>query len=64
MIGYHLKRGGSFEIRCRRSRGWKNFGHRWTRRVEGLENWTIFMDVIRVSSLRKLAHNRKYPEGY
>ena len=44
-------RGDSFEIGCPRSRGWKNFRRRLTRRVGGLENWTIFMDVICVSSL-------------
>ena len=33
-----------------RSRGWKNFGRSWTR-GGGLENWTIFMDVICISSL-------------
>ena len=34
-----------------RSRGWKNIGRRWTKGVVGLENWTILMDVIFVSSL-------------
>ena len=43
--------GGSFEIGRPRSRGWKNFGCSWTRGMGGLENWTIFMDVICVSSL-------------
>ena len=42
--------GDSFEIGRPRSRGW-NFRRRLTRRVGGLENWTIFMDVICVSSL-------------
>ena len=56
MIGYHLESGaggerGSFEIGHPRSRGLKNFGRSWIRRVRGLENWTIFMDVICVSSL-------------
>ena len=44
---------GSFERP--NSMGWKNIGCRWTR-WEGKEgagrNWTIFMDVICVSSLR------------
>ena len=38
LIGYHLKEGrgggrggGSFEIGRPRSRGWKEFGLRWTR---------------------------------
>ena len=43
--------GDSFEIGRLRSRGWKNFRRRLTRRVVGLENWTIFMDAICVSSL-------------
>ena len=30
--------GGSFEIGFPRSRGWKNFGGRWTAGVGGLEN--------------------------
>ena len=47
--------GSSFEIGRPRSRGWINFGRRWTRGVRGLENWTIFMDVICVSSLMTLA---------
>ena len=42
---------GSLEIGRSRSRAWKNFGLRWTRGVGGLENWTIFVDVIYVSSL-------------
>ena len=32
--------------------GRRIFGRRWTRGMGGLENWTIFMDVICVSSLR------------
>ena len=47
--------GSSFEIGHPRSRGRKNFGRRWTRGVRGLENWTIFMDVIYVLSLMTLA---------
>ena len=43
---------GSFETGCPRSRGWNNFRCRMTRRVSGLENWKIFMDVIYVSSLK------------
>ena len=43
--------GCSFELGRPTSRGWKNFGRRWTRVVGGLENWTIFMDVICISSL-------------
>ena len=42
--------GGSFEIGGPRLRGWKNVGLRWTRGVGGPENWTIFMDVMCVSS--------------
>ena len=44
--------GGSFEIGRLRSKEWKNFGRRWTKRVGCPENWTIFLDVICVSSLR------------
>ena len=46
----------SFGIGCPRSRGWKNFGRRWTRGVGCFENWTIFMDVICVSSLIRNIH--------
>ena len=49
------KGGDSFEIGLPRSRGWKNFGHKWTRGVGGPENWTIFMDAICVSSLNRLS---------
>ena len=42
--------GCSVEIRRPMSRGWKNFRCRWTREVGDLENCTIFMDVIYVSS--------------
>ena len=48
--------GGSLEIGRPRSRGWKNFGRRWTGVVGGLENWTIFQDVICVSYLNKFFH--------
>ena len=48
---YHSEGEGLREIGCTRSRKWKNFGYRWTKGVEGLENWTVFMDVICVSSL-------------
>ena len=34
-----------FEIGRPRSRGWKNFGRRWTG-SGSLKNWTIFMDII------------------
>ena len=44
-------KGVSFDIGRPRSRGWKNFGCGWIRGVGGLENWTIFMDVICISSL-------------
>ena len=44
---------GSFETRRPRSRRWKNFGRRWTMGVGDLENWTIFMNFISVSSLIK-----------
>ena len=51
-------RRGSFEIGRPRSRGRKNFGRRWTRGwevlVTGLENWTILMDVICVSSFKEV----------
>ena len=40
-----------FEIGPPRSRGWKNFRRRWTRRDGGPESWTIFMDVISVPVL-------------
>ena len=43
--------GGLFKIGRPRSSGWKKFGHLWTRGVGGLEIYTIFMDVICVSSL-------------
>ena len=42
---------GSFENGRPRSRRWKNFERRWTRRVWSLEISTIFMDVKCVSSL-------------
>ena len=42
---------GLFEIGRPRSRGWKNFGRKWTRGVRGLKNWTTFMNVKCVSSL-------------
>ena len=42
---------GSFKIGRPRSRGWKYFRHCWTRGVGGLENMTVFTDVICVSSL-------------
>ena len=45
---------GSFEIGRSRSRGRKNSGRRWTRGLGGPENWTIFMDVMCVSSLNAL----------
>ena len=45
------KGGGSFEIRRPRSRWLKNYGPTWTKGVEGLENRTIVMDVVCVSSL-------------
>ena len=41
--------GGSFEIGNPKSRGGNNFGRRWMRGLGGLENWTIFMEVICVS---------------
>ena len=43
---------GSFETGHPRSRKWKNFGRRWTMRVGGLENSTIFMGTIYVSFLK------------
>ena len=46
-----MGRGISFEIGRPRSRGWKTVGRRWTKVVGGFQNWTIFMDVISVSSL-------------
>ena len=50
----------SFEIAQIRSRGWKNFGCWWTRGVEGLENWTIFMGVICASSLHPYWTNKDH----
>ena len=50
-----IGRRGSFEIGRPVSRRWKNFGQRWTRGLGALENWTIFMDVICVSSLMPLS---------
>ena len=50
--------GGVFEIGYPRSGGSKNFGCSWTRGMEGLENWTIFMEVICVSPLICLLPNR------
>ena len=48
------KVGGPFKIGQRLgSRGSKNFGRRWTRGEEGPKNWTIFVDVMCVSSLRE-----------
>ena len=41
-----MERRASFENGRPRSRGWKNFGRRWTRGVEGFGTWAIFMDVI------------------
>ena len=49
------RRRDSLEIGRPRSRGSKNFGRRWTRGVGGLENWTIFMDVICVLFLNENA---------
>ena len=43
---------GLFQIGHPRSRVWKNYWRRWTRGMGDLENWTIFMDVIYVSSLK------------
>ena len=40
-----------FKIGRLKSRRWNNFRSRWPRGLRGLENWTIFMDVICVSSL-------------
>ena len=48
--------GESFETGGSSSRGWKNFGRRGARGVGGLENWTIFTDVIRVPSLTRSLH--------
>ena len=42
--------GGSFETERPMSRGWKNFGRRWT---GGLKILVIFMDVICLSSPRE-----------
>ena len=56
-LSFEIRRGGggrggsSFEIGHLSSRRWKNFGRRWITEVGGLENWTISMDVICVSSL-------------
>ena len=48
-LDYFYCGSGSFDIGRPMSRRWMNFGCRWTRGVRGwggLENWTIFMDVI------------------
>ena len=42
---------GSFQIGRPRSKGCKNFEHGWASGGGRLGNWTIFMDVIFVSSL-------------
>ena len=49
--------GGSFEIGFQRSRGWKKDRRRWLdgQGVRSLENWTIFMDVVVVLSLKWLS---------
>ena len=52
--------GGSFGIGRPRSRGWKNFGPRGTRGFRGLKNWTIFMDVMCVLSLKSNVTNRMH----
>ena len=44
--------GGSIENGRPTSRGWRNFGRRWTSGVGSLENWTIFMDFMCVLSLQ------------
>ena len=42
--------GGSFEIGRPKSRGWKNFGRRWTSAGEGVRigqfSWTSYVCVI------------------
>ena len=62
-ISFREIEGGLFEIGRPRSRGWKNFGRISTRGVMGLENWTIFMDVICVSFLSSLSKG-KFSRGY
>ena len=52
LLVFIWREAGSFEIGRPRSRGWKHFERRWTMGVGDLENWTIFMDVICVSSLK------------
>ena len=47
--------GGCLKLDVQGQGGWKIFGRRWTRGVGGLENRTIFMDVICVSPL--MHHN-------
>ena len=42
---------GGVEIGRASSRGWENFGRSWTRWVQGLEDWSIFMDITCVSSV-------------
>ena len=51
LLVFICREGGSFEIGRPRSKEWKHFGRRSTIGVGDLENWTIFMDVICVSSL-------------
>ena len=51
--------GRLFEIGRPWSRRWKNFGSRWTRGMWGLENWPIFIEVIRVLSLKSFTDLKK-----
>ena len=53
LIGHHLERKGRYVWNgTSKVKGWKNFGGSWTKGWGGLEYWTIFMDVICVSSLK------------
>ena len=51
-------RKGSFKIGCLRSTGMGKFWTYMDRAVGGLENYTIFMGVICVSSLNRIQFNK------
>ena len=53
---YHLERGDAFEIGRPRSRGWKNFGRRWTG-GGCLENWKIFKNVMCIIPIKVVNKN-------
>ena len=51
VIIWREREGGRLKLDVQGQEGGRIFGRRWTRGVGGLKNWTIFMDVICVSSL-------------